>query len=145
MGQGIISVSRTLFEPYEPMVDGMSTTEKDYIPPALPQTLAEWHSFLLLPDEFRLLEVRSDEYCYALTVEHKAIPVVKGKLPEVTLLVTRKHNEKDGTSTTYLEKVEVHMPTGETPMEAIKKRKDPSYISSLIERRHPVIWQRSEQ
>lgn len=48
MALGIISVSTALFEPYEPMVDGVSMTDKEHM--TLPQSLAEWHACLMLPE-----------------------------------------------------------------------------------------------
>lgn len=145
MAQGIISVSTALFEPYELMVDGVSMTDKIHM--ALPQSLAEWRALLMLPGEYRLLEAKINPTFpeWNITVEHETIPVTEGTLPAVLPIYTREYNEESDTHTTYLERIEVHVPTGESPMEAIKKRKSAAYVSALIDKRNPVIWQRSKE
>lgn len=99
MGQGIITVSSALFEDQH-----------------VPQTLAEWQTLLMLPDELRLLEAKSDvtHPYWNITVEHEAIPTVEGKQVEVVPIFTRQYNEEDGTSTTRLERIDLRVPTEES-------------------------------
>jgi hypothetical protein len=119
MGQGIISVSEALFEPHEPMVDGISMTDKEHI--VLPQTLAEWHALLMLPEEYKVLEVKADAVypLWLITVENDAIPVVKGKkLSNVTPIFCVEDNEDGTRKGYYLDRIEIDKP------------------------KHRVIWQR---
>lgn len=85
MGQGIISVSKALFE----------DTEK---PIKQPETLAEWHALLMLPEEYHLLEAKADAVypLWLITVESDAIP-----LPGVTPIVCR-----DDMQANYLDRIE---------------------------------------
>lgn len=94
MGQGIISVSTALFEQQKQ-----------------PQTLAEWHALLRLPEEYRLLEVKVDAVypLWLLTVENEAIPEVEGKLPDVTPIFRAEHDF--GIQTAYLDRIEVNKPS----------------------------------
>ena len=122
MGQGIISISTALFEPYEPTVDGVSTTDKEHV--ALPQTLAEWHTFLLLPEEYHLLDVKLDAMypLWLITVESDAIPMVKSKkLPDVTPIFCIENNEDGTRKGHYLDRIEIDKP------------------------KWHVVWQRKEQ
>lgn len=122
MGKGIIRVSTSVFEEREYPADQGGK----YVPPALPQTLAEWHAFLMLPEAFHLLETRLDreDECWTLMVEHEAIPVVKnGKLPSVTAYMVLELNEDGATYTPYLDRVELNSYTPECK----------------------VIWQRSKE
>lgn len=96
MGQGIISVSKALFE----------DTEK---PTRQPETLAEWRSLLMLPEEYRLLEAKADAVYpfWLLTVESEAIPVVDGKLPELSLIVRQEYDQENDTRHIYLDRIEL--------------------------------------
>lgn len=93
----------------------------------LPETLAEWHSMLMLPEEYRLLEAKlSKEFhdqVWELLVENSAIPSVEGKLTEVSPIFRVDFDEESGTSKNYLDRIE------------IKK-----YTPDMR-----VIWQRNEE
>lgn len=106
MAQGIITVSEAMFEGHDA--------------PKQPQTLAEWHAFLMLPEEYHLLEAKKDAvYPYwKLTVEHKAIPMA-----DVAPIYCVERNEENGTQTHYLDRIEL---VGYKPG-------------------YRVIWQRSKQ
>jgi hypothetical protein len=122
MGQGIIPVSTALFEPHEPMVDGMSMTDKEHI--ALPQTLAEWHALLMLPEEYKVLEAKADAMypLWLITVENDAIPVARGKkLPDIQLIMQQDYDSETDVLTVSLKQIEVYTP------------------------KQCVIWQREEQ
>lgn len=90
MGKGIISVSSALFE---------DTTKQ-------PETLAEWHALLMLPEEYRLLEAKADAVypLWLIAVESDAIPVVDGKLPDVTPIYCF---VDDNTRKSYLDRIEL--------------------------------------
>lgn len=118
MGQGIISISQALFETPQ---EGYASSEQE--PLKQPETLAEWHTLLMLPGTFKLLGTKkeADLHYWSLTVENDAIPVIEGKLLNVELIYGTDFSRDDGTSTHYLDRIEVYVP----------ERK--------------AIWQRSEQ
>lgn len=117
MGQGIITVGKAVFEHHEPAEESIIIGET----PKQPQSLAEWHAFLMLPEEYHLLEAKMDPmYPYwHVTVECEAIPVVAGKLTEISPI----YRVEDGKRKHYLDRIELN------PYSSERK----------------VIWQRSEQ
>lgn len=107
MGRGIITVSQALFERQEIKdQDGNVIAESDE-PIKQPQSLAEWHALLMLPEGFRLLEAKSDQmYPYwHVIVEHEDIPTIEGKLLEVSPIYCVE--QKGETRTHYLDRIEI--------------------------------------
>lgn len=97
MGRGIIQVSTNMFEKQD--------TKR-------PETLAEWHALLMLPEEYRLLEAKlSKEFhdqVWELLVENDAIPGTDGKLLDVSPIIRVDFDEESGTSKGYLDRIEIN-------------------------------------
>lgn len=99
MGRGIIQVSTNLFEKQD--------TKQ-------PETLAEWHALLMLPEEYHLLgatlskEFHDQVLDWELLVENDAIPEVGGKLTEVSPIFRMDFDEEGGTRKSYLDRIEIN-------------------------------------
>lgn len=109
MGRGIIHVSQALFEKQELPYNGAVNDDE---PTKLPETLAEWHALLMLPEDYRLLEAKLlrefQDQAWELLVENEAIPEQEGKLVEISPIFRMDFNEDDGPRKIYLDRIEIN-------------------------------------
>lgn len=98
MGKGIIHINKSLFEEKEPPKGFTRLEDMEW--PKLPQTTAEWHSFLMLPESYQVLGVTlAPEYfgdVYQVLVENEAIPLSNGSLPTLDLTIRQESDPETG-------------------------------------------------
>lgn len=99
MGRGIIHINKSLFDEKEPPKGFTRIEDMEW--PKLPQTTAEWHSFLRLPESYQVLGATlAPEYfgdVYQVLVENEAIPVSSGGgMPTLDLTMRQENDPETG-------------------------------------------------